>query len=89
VAQIFPRWEPTDQLDAPNRRLPESRVGRFAKAVRHHTTGQILLDFGPFFVGNLVGVGCRMMTLGPRLGTLVGTLEPMPLCAHRVHDGLR
>ena len=36
---------------------------------------------GPFFIGNLVGVGCRMMVLGPRLGTLVGTLEPMPMCA--------
>ena len=33
---------------------------------------------GPFFIGNLVGVGCRMMVLGPRLGTLVGTLQPMP-----------
>jgi predicted DNA binding CopG/RHH family protein len=30
---------------------------------------------GPFLIGNLVGVGCRMMVLGPRLGTLVGTLE--------------
>ena len=36
---------------------------------------------GPFFIGNLVGVGCRMMVLGPRLGTLVGTLQPTPMCA--------
>ena len=26
----FPQMEPTDQLDAPNRRLPESRIKRFA-----------------------------------------------------------
>jgi hypothetical protein len=26
-----------------------------------------------------------MMVLGPRLGTLAGTLEPMPTCASRAH----
>ena len=26
-----------------------------------------------------------MMVLGPRLGTLVGTLEPMPMCALWAH----
>lgn len=31
------QMEPTDQLDAPNRRFPESRVGRFAKAAGNHT----------------------------------------------------
>jgi hypothetical protein len=41
-----------------------------------------------FFVGNLVGVGCRLMVLGPGLGTLAGTLEPMPMCGSWAHvDG--
>jgi hypothetical protein len=40
---------------------------------------------GPFFIGFLVGVGCRLMNLGPRLGTL----EPTPLCAHQAHIVLR
>src|SRR2546427_8406865 len=40
---------------------------------------------GPFFIGSLVGVGGRMMVLGPRLGTLVGTLEPMPMCVLQAH----
>ena len=26
-----------------------------------------------------------MMVLGPRLGTRLGTLEPMPMCALRAH----
>ncbi len=26
-----------------------------------------------------------MMVVGPRLGTLVGTPEPMPMCAPRAH----
>ena len=30
---------------------------------------------GPFFIGSLVGVGCRMMVVGPRLGTMVGALQ--------------
>ena len=30
----FPQMEPTDQLDAPNRRLPESRVSRFRSGER-------------------------------------------------------
>ena len=29
---------------------------------------------GPFLIGNLVAVGCRVMLFGPRLGTLLGTL---------------
>jgi len=30
----------------------------------------ILKMFGPLFIGTLVGVGCRVMVVGPRLGTL-------------------
>lgn len=40
---------------------------------------------GPFFIGTLAGVGCGMMVLGPRVGTLLGTLEPMPMCARKAH----
>ena len=40
---------------------------------------------GPFFIGSLVGVGCRLMVLGPGLGTLAGTLEPTPMCAYKAH----
>jgi hypothetical protein len=32
---------------------------------------------GPFSIGNLVGVGCRMTGFGPRLGTLLGTFRAM------------
>jgi hypothetical protein len=38
-------------------------------------------DFSPFFIGFVVGVGCRMMILGPRLGTFLSTLASMPMCA--------
>ena len=48
-------------------------------------TGLKLTISGPLFIGNLVGVGCRLMDLGPSLGTLAGTLEPMPMCAFRAH----
>jgi len=44
---------------------------------------------GPFFIGSLVGVGCRVTHLGPRLGTLVGTLEAMAMGAYRAHIALR
>jgi uncharacterized DUF497 family protein len=36
---------------------------------------------GPFFIGSLVGVGCRLMDFGPSLGTL----EPTPMCAYQAH----
>jgi len=35
----------------------------------------------PVSFGRLVGVGYRMMVLGPRLGTL----ERPPVCAYRAH----
>ena len=57
----------------------------FAKAARDHRTGLKLTISGPFLFGHWVGVGCRMMGLGPRLGTLVGTLQPMPMCALWAH----
>ena len=61
------------------------RKPRFAKAARNHRTGLKFTISGPFFIGLLVGVGSRMMVLGPRLGTLAGTLETMPMCAYRAH----
>ena len=39
VAQM-PQMEPTDQLDAPNRRPPESRVKRFANAAEIEAGGE-------------------------------------------------
>jgi hypothetical protein len=41
--------------------------------------------FGLFLRTNLAGVGCRMMAIGPRSGTLTGTLAPMPSCAFKAH----
>lgn len=66
-------------------RWPSGRRRRFAKVGRDQRTGLKLTISGPFFVGSLVGVGCRLMVLGPSLGTLAGTLEPMPLCASWAH----
>ena len=40
------------------------------------------IEPAPFFIGGLVGVGCRLMERGPSLGTLAGTLEPTPMCAY-------
>jgi len=62
-------------------RWSSGRRRRFAKAARKHRTGLKSTISSPFFHGNLVGVGCRVMVSGPRLGTLLGTLEPMPMCA--------
>jgi hypothetical protein len=36
---------------------------------------------GPFLIGNLIGVGYRMLVIGLRLGTLLGTARAMPMCA--------
>jgi hypothetical protein len=66
----FPQMEPTDQVDAPNRRLPESRVERFAEAATNHEMGVKSMISGPFFISSLVGVGCRVVVPRPRLGTL-------------------
>ena len=53
-----------------------------------HRTGLKSMISGPFFIGDLVGVGCRLMDLGPSLGTLAGTLERMPMCAWWAHSAL-
>ena len=66
-------------------RWPRGRRRRFAKAAGNHRTGLKSMISGPFFIGSLVGVGSRMIFLGPRLGTLVGTPEPTPTCAYRAH----
>ena len=34
---------------------------------------------------SLVGVGCRLMVLGPSVGTLAGTLKWTPMCAYQAH----
>jgi hypothetical protein len=64
-------------------RWPSGRRRRFAKVARDSRTGLKFMISGPFFIGSLVGVGGRLMVLGPGLGTLAGTLEPMPLCTRR------
>ena len=48
------------------------RKPRFAKAAGSHGTGLKSTISGRFFIGSLVGVGCRMMGVGPRAGTLGG-----------------
>jgi hypothetical protein len=58
---------------------------RFAEASGDSKTGLKLMISGPIFIEKLVGVGWRMMVLGSRLGTLVGTLEPMPMCVLQAH----
>jgi len=58
------------------------RGRRFAKVARDQKTGLKFTISGQFSIGSLVGVGCRLMVLGPSLGTLAGTLEPMPMCAY-------
>jgi hypothetical protein len=70
-------------------RWPSGRRRRFAKAARDHRTGLKLMISGPFFIGNLVGVGSRMMAFGSSLGTLAGTLAPTPMCAYKAHIVLR
>jgi len=62
-------------------RWPSGRRRRFAKVARDQRTGLKLTISGPFFIGSLVGVGCRLMDFGPGLGTL----EPMPVCASWAH----
>ena len=56
-------------------------VERFAKPATSQGTGLKSTISGPFFIGSLVGVGCRLIVLGLGLGTLTGTLEPRSMCA--------
>jgi hypothetical protein len=65
------------------------RRRRFAKASGDPRTLLKLTISGPFFIGSLVSVGSRMTVLGPRLGTLAGALEAMPMCAYQAHVMLR
>jgi hypothetical protein len=51
------------------------------QVARDQRTGLKFTISGQFFSGSLVGGRCRVKVLGPSLGTLAGTLEPMPMCA--------
>ncbi len=62
-------------------RWPRGLRRRFAKAATNQRTGLKLTISGPFFFGFVVGVGWRMTGFGRRLGTLLGTLRAMPMCA--------
>src|SRR5882762_11835192 len=54
-----------------------------------HRTGLKSSISGSFFIGTFVGVGCRKMVLGPRMGTLLGTLETTSTCAYQAHVVIR
>ena len=56
-----------------------------SKVAQDQRAGLKFTISGPFSIGSLVGVGCRLMDLGPSLGTL----EPTPTCAYRAHIVLR
>ena len=93
-AQKWGQWAPRKSLLVvylafPRGEVAERRRRRFAKAATSHETGLKFTISGPFFIGTLVGVGCGMMVLGPRFGTLLGTLEPMPMCAYQAHIMIR
>src|SRR5688500_11446759 len=62
-------------------RWPSGRGRRFANAAGNHRAGLKSTISNPFFIGNFVGVRCRRMVVGPRLGTLPGTVASMPICA--------
>jgi len=66
VAQIFPRWNPLTSWMREIESFQKAAEGWFAKAACDYRTGRNLRDFGPFFIGNLVGVGCQMMDIGWR-----------------------
>ena len=85
----FPQMEPTDQLDAPNRRLPESRVRRFAKRKSASRTSSIFLANPHFqhFANRATWLPLALEALFWRVaGTIVGTvpLRDERLSRHKV-----
>src|SRR6266850_6775383 len=79
--------EPTDQLDAPNRKLPESRVRRFAKRnPASRPTSIFLVNPSPFSTSPIERVGWRWLwdTLFWCVsGTIVGTVSIRDDCRRR------
>lgn len=47
--------------------------------LRSQRTGLNPQDFGPFLITHLVGLDCRMMLVGPRLGALVADASLVPV----------
>ena len=63
-------------------RWPSGRRRRFAKVARDHRTGLKFTISGPFFIGSLVSVGCRLVDLAHRArrpARYPETSEPGPL----------
>jgi hypothetical protein len=60
--------------------IMQAQGGGLLRPPSDHRTGGNLHDFGPFLIGNLVGVGCRMMALGSGLGTLGHTGADANVC---------
>jgi hypothetical protein len=61
-------------------RCPLQRCTNSADCISGNGTLKSTIS-GPFFIGNLVGVGCQVMLFGPRLGTLLATLpEDANMC---------
>src|SRR5687768_3470227 len=81
----FPQMEPTDQLYARDRELQRAAYGGLLRPPEITERAWNHRFQARFLFGLLVGVGCWRMVLGPRLGTLTGTLRPMPVCALWVH----
>src|SRR4029453_6974713 len=48
------------------------------QAATNHRTGLKFKISGPFLIGLLVGVGCRMVVAGPRLGMFAVKMWPRP-----------
>ena len=69
------------------RQLETWRAGRGFSCRRRlaRTLDAVIMGTG---VGFLAGVGCRMTDFGPRLGTLLGTLQRRPMCASHAHIAL-
>jgi hypothetical protein len=85
------RWQQVEDLchAALAMRAEERGAGpdkrRFAKGRPRSQNGPEIDDFRPVFYLELAGVGCRVMVVGRRLGTLAATLRPMPMCAFWAH----
>ena len=89
----FSQMEPTDQLDAANRRLPESRVRRFAKRKSASRTFSIfLVNPSLFSASSIERVGSRWLwrrrfgAHRPTLRRIGCTLFPWRVCSAVVKE---
>jgi hypothetical protein len=103
VAQIFPQMEPTDQLDASNRRLPASRVAQFApkRNPASRPSSFSLVNPSPISTSSIGRIGWRWLSrrcFGAAQGQSWGQFHhvtcsrrcaglAVPRCAPPVRDG--